>query len=222
MKAVDQAEALRGFKPPLWIDIRISRSVRSAGFRGKEFADLLKTRYLWMPELGNKRKKQRRKGIEIQNPAAAKGLLERALENRKRRIMFFCACRDPFSCHRYQIGKLVLTYAKAQKARVEVVEWPGGQAGTFTIDVSPATLRKIDRDAVKSLSIPASMTLSAAALLPWGTIGTLQAGTEKAKVLMGPAFFNAAGSHLRIFPDEAGTRANSNSFRKQRGYAKIS
>jgi hypothetical protein len=222
VKAIDEAEALRGFEPPLWVDIRISRSVRAAGFRDNGFADLLKTRYVWMPELGNKRVQDRRKGIEIQNPAAAKDLLKLALDNPERRLIFFCACEYPAFCHRKQVGKLVLKYAKTQKARIQVLEWPGGEPGTLTIDVLPGTLRKIERDALKSISIPSSLTLGSAAALPWGTIGTVQAGTERAKVLVGPAFFNAAGSHLRLFPDEPGTRANSKAFRKGLGFSKLS
>jgi hypothetical protein len=221
VKAIDTAEALRGFEPPLWVDVRISRSVRAAGFRDGEFADLLESRYVWMPELGNKRVQDRRKGIKIQNPAAAKDLLKLALDNPKCRVIFFCACEHPAFCHRKHVGKLLLKYAKEAKAPIRVIEWPGGEPDSATIDVSPATLRKIGRDAVKSLPIPLWMTVGDATALPWGTIATMQAGTSRARVLIGPASFNAAGSHLRVFPDEAGTRANSKVFRAEFGYSKL-
>jgi hypothetical protein len=79
IRAIGQAEALRGFELPLWVDIRISRSVRVAGSRDSAFAELLKARYVWMPELGNKRVQDRRWGVEIQHPAATKDLLTLAL-----------------------------------------------------------------------------------------------------------------------------------------------
>jgi hypothetical protein len=221
VKAFDTAEALRGFEPPQWVDVRISRSVRAAGFRDGEFAELLKTRYVWMPDLGNKRVLEGRTGIEIKNPAAAMDLLKRALDDPERRVIFFCSCAYPAFCHRKQVGKLLLKYAKEAKAPIQVVEWPGGEPGTLTMDVLPATLRKIERSDLNSLSIPSSMTVGDATVLPWGTIATMQAGTERAKVLIGPASFNAVGSHLRVFPDQAGTRANSKAFRTEFGYSRL-
>jgi hypothetical protein len=221
VKAIDTAEAIRGFEPPLWVDVRISRSVRAAGFRDGEFAELLKTRYMWMPDLGNKRVLEGRTGIELKNPAAARDLLKRALDDAERRVIYFCSCMFPAFCHRKQVGKILLKYAKEAKAPVQVIEWPGGEPGTLSMDVLPATLRRIERNAVTSLPIPPSMTICAATSLPWGTIATVRAGAEQAKVLIGPAQFNAAGSHLRVFPDQAGTRANSKAFRSKFGYSKL-
>ena len=218
--AVDKVEALRGFDPPLWVDIRILRSVRAAGFRDHAFEQLLKSRYVWMPELGNTRVQEGGDGIEIQTPGAAKDLLTLALEDLSRRVIFFCACEDPASCHRKIVGELILKYAKEQNAAVQVVEWPGGEPGTLTIDVPQATLRKIERGA-KSLPIPSSMTVGAAVSLPWGSIATLQAGAESTTVLMGPAQFNAAGSHLRVFPDEPATLADASTFRSKFGYSRL-
>jgi hypothetical protein len=221
VKGVNAAEALRGFEPPLWVDIRISRAVRAAGFRDGEFAHLLDSSYVWMPELGNKRVHDRGRGIEIQDPAAAADLLKLALYSPARRVIFFCACEHPANCHRKQVGKLILNYAKKLRARVQVIEWPGGEPDTLTIDVVPAILRKIERNAAKRLSIPSSMTVGEATSLPWGTIATVQAGRERVKVLIGPAYFNAAGSHLRVFPDEPATRANAKSFRMELGYSQL-
>jgi len=221
VNAIDEAEAQRGFEPPIWADIRISRSVRAAGFRDRKFEDLLEARYVWMPDLGNKRVEERRKGIEIRNPAAAKELLQLALERPVRRVIFFCSCEYPVFCHRKAVGQLVLKCAREQPAKVTVIEWPGEEPGTLTIDVSPATLRQVERQQTKSIAIPASMALGAAAALPWGTVATLQAGEDQMKVLVGPASFNAAGSHLRVFPDEPGTRANSKAFRSGLGYSRL-
>jgi len=220
VEAIDAVETHRGFEPPLWVDIRGSRSVRAAGFRDKEFEKLLGGRYLWMDDLGNKCVLEGRQGIEIINPAAATGLLSRALENPKRRVIFFCACAHPAFCHRKEVGKLVLHYAKARRERVEIIEWPGGEPGTLTIDVLPSTLRKIERGDIKSTGIPSSMTKLDAVALPWGTTATMRAGADQVSVLVGPAQFNAAGAHLRIIRNESGSRAGSKAFRRKFGYFK--
>jgi hypothetical protein len=220
VEAIDAVETRRGFEPPLWVDIRGSRSVRAAGFRDKEFEKLLRGRYLWMEDLGNRRVLEGRKGIEIINPAAATDLLSRALENPKRRVIFFCACAHPAFCHRKEVGKLVLHYAKERRERVEIIEWPGGEPGTLTIDVSPSALRKIERGDTKSTVIPSSVTHLDAVALPWGTITTMRAGADQVNVLLGPTLFNAAGVHLRIIRDELGTRAGSKAFRRKFGYLK--
>lgn len=78
--------------------------------------------YVWIKELGNKRVEQGRKGIEIKNPTAAKSLLNIALEEPQRRVIFFCSCAYPALCHRRVVGELVLKYAKEANARVSVVE----------------------------------------------------------------------------------------------------
>lgn len=221
VNAINEAESLRGFEPPLWVDIRISRSVRAAGFRDRHFAELLNSCYEWMPELGNKCVAERRKGIEIKNPAAAKELLQRALHRPSRRIIFFCSCEYPAFCHRRVVGELVLKYAKELKAQVSVIEWPGGEPDTLTMDVLPATLRQIERGTRKSIPIPSCITVAAAAALPWGTLATMRAGAETAKVLIGPAAFNAAGPHLRVFSDEAPTQAGSKEFRASNGFSRL-
>ena len=114
-----------------------------------------------------------------------------------------------------------MKYAKQRRVRVQVIEWPGGEPDTLKIDMLPATLRKIERGALKSIPIPVVDTVSTATVLSWGAIATVQAGTGRTKVLIGPAYFNAAGSHLRVFPDEPGTRANSKSFRAKLGFVKL-
>ena len=41
VESVDALEASRGFKPPLFVDIRLSRSVRAKLFNGKAFEQLV-------------------------------------------------------------------------------------------------------------------------------------------------------------------------------------
>jgi hypothetical protein len=56
VKAIDATERRRGFKPPIFFDIRYHRNVRAVGFNGDSFAQLLpRGRYHWFPCLGNKK-----------------------------------------------------------------------------------------------------------------------------------------------------------------------
>ncbi len=41
IQAVDAVERFRGFKPPIFVDTRINRSVRANCFNGNAFGDLL-------------------------------------------------------------------------------------------------------------------------------------------------------------------------------------
>src|SRR5438874_12696499 len=94
MEAVDAAEAARGYRPPMFVDIRISRSVRAPGFRGEAFAKLVgASRYVWMDDLGNEAIVQRGE-LRIKNPDAAEILFDLATEHAKKRqrVVFFCAC----------------------------------------------------------------------------------------------------------------------------------
>ena len=68
VEAVDAVETGRGFEPPLFVDIRIRRSVRAVGFTGSAFETLLgKDRHRWMRSLGNKFIETRTRP-EIQKP----------------------------------------------------------------------------------------------------------------------------------------------------------
>ena len=53
VESVDTVETSRGFKPPMFVDIRIRRAVRAAGFTGPAFENLLgPNRHRWMKSLG--------------------------------------------------------------------------------------------------------------------------------------------------------------------------
>lgn len=127
VEAFDAAEKERGFEPPLWVDVRIRRSVRAAGFRDDAFARLLGDRYVWMRDLGNNAVGTGRGGVEIKNPAAADELLNHVVANPSRRVIFFCACEEPSECHRYEVGRLLHRAAKNRGVELTVVEWPGGE-----------------------------------------------------------------------------------------------
>lgn len=80
-------EASGGFGPPLFIDIRIRRSGRAPGFRGRAFGDLLGSeRYVWMQEIGNKSVATGRgPRIQIADPSAANTLLDTAVNAAKQK-----------------------------------------------------------------------------------------------------------------------------------------
>src|SRR5271165_2078519 len=82
VKAVDAVETGRGFQPPIFVDIRIRRSVRAAGFTGPAFERLLgQERHRWMKSLGNKFIETRTGPmIQISDPTAADELLDFATE----------------------------------------------------------------------------------------------------------------------------------------------
>src|SRR5262245_1906821 len=92
IEAVDAAESSRGFKPPVFVDVRFRREVRAIGFRGATFAHAIgKDRYVWMKRLGNLRIAQHRGGIEIAEPSATEDLLKLALDLHRKgqRLLFF-------------------------------------------------------------------------------------------------------------------------------------
>jgi hypothetical protein len=92
VKAMDAVEKSRGFDPPLFVDIRISRSVRAKGFNGTAFEKIVgQDRYVWMEGLGNRAIQTGIGRIDIKDPSAAESLLVLAAENarRPRRVIFF-------------------------------------------------------------------------------------------------------------------------------------
>jgi hypothetical protein len=141
VEAIDAAEKKRGFDPPEWVDIRIQRSVRAAGFRDDAFARLLGERYIWLPDLGNARVEERQTGVQIKNPAAAQVLLDLVIASPSRRVIFFCACEHPARCHRYAVGRLLLAAARKRRVGAVVAEWPGGEPSDYEVDVRLETLR---------------------------------------------------------------------------------
>ena len=153
VEAVDAVETSRGFQPPFFVDVRIRRSVRAAGFKGPAFERLLcdelndtdKKRHKWEPRLGNKSiVTGTGPPIQIADPLAAEELLDLALESarQKQRIIFFCSCKWPregegFACHRTEVASLVLKEAKKRGRRVKVEEWPGGEPKRIELDLQP-------------------------------------------------------------------------------------
>jgi hypothetical protein len=98
-RSADNGLKVRPARDQRVVDVRISRSVRAAGFRGDIFRRTRGyDRYVWMPRLGNKQAgTEGGLRIQIKDPAAASDLLSLALEKTadRRRVIFFCACEWP-------------------------------------------------------------------------------------------------------------------------------
>src|SRR5436190_2047819 len=121
VEAVDAVERSRGFEPPLFVDIRIRRTVRAKGFQGNAFEKLLgQDRHQWMKSLGNNFIQTRTgPNIQIADPGAADELLDLAIDltRHKQHLLFFCSCQWPrcdgeIHCHRATVAGLILKAAK--------------------------------------------------------------------------------------------------------------
>lgn len=157
VKVVDAVEKARGFKPPIFVDVRLRRAGRAEGFVGDAFADVVgKRRYAWMPQLGNQNINSKNgPRIKIADPSAAKELLELAEEmaQQNRRVIFFCACDYPkwegaVYCHRATIAKFLLRCARAKRRSLRIDEWPGGERREFELRVPPEVLRKAKQGSI--------------------------------------------------------------------------
>ena len=236
VKAVDAVERARGYRPPMFLDVRISRSVRAPGFNGKVFEQTVgKKRYRWMPDLGNVAVKTGGR-TRIKNPAAAEALLDLAQEcaPERRRVLFFCSCefpRDPRwggCCHRTMVADLVLRAARRRRRAAQIVEWPGDEPSRreIAVAVSAKDFAAVQR---RRAAVPVGTPprLSQIAGLPWGSVVRLMktAGDsqEVVSVLSGPARYSRGQWQLPNFGVlDAGAAASaveraSRRLRKDRG-----
>jgi hypothetical protein len=203
VKGVDAVEAKRGFAPPLFIDIRISRSVRAKGFSGTAFEKLLGSqRYHHLPDLGNDTVLSGGTGIKIHNPAAVADLLDQAFEagRQNRRTLVFCACEFPKECHRRVAGGLLLEEARKRGISVVLDEWPGGEPKELTVPIPLALLKQV-RNGRKSIALPKDLHIAEWAGLPWGSAVEVRSGDASAWVVSGPAKASAGSWWLPVFSD---------------------
>jgi len=216
IEAVDAVEAARGYGPPLFVDIRLSRSVRAPGFSGRAFEDAVgSSRYRWLPDLGNLAVQDGGDdAIRIKNPAAAETLLDIAegAARDNRRVMFFCACEFPGvegqdeCCHRTTVARLVLEAARRKNLAARVVEWPGGEppSNGFVLELAEPAFEKVRRGAVW-IPLEEPVPLVEVAGLPWGTVTFVQCrgkGPEwYFRLLAGPARYSKAGWQLPVCED---------------------
>jgi hypothetical protein len=194
VEAVDGVEASRGFEPPIFVDIRIRRTVRAQGFQGANFEKLLgPSRHRWMKGLGNKFILSRKgPNVQIADPTAADDLLDLALESATHRqwLLFFCSCQWPIdgvlACHRVTVAELVLKAARRGSPPIEIVEWPGGEPKHIELDVTPEVFAAVRRGR-KSVPLGKKPDLAEVAGLPWCSSVTLKSDGETLHRVVGPA-----------------------------------
>ena len=202
VEAVDAAERARGFKPPMFVDVRLRRSVRAPGFSGGAFKKTIgASRYEWIPKLGNRSVETGEPRIRIDDPSAAAGLLKLAIENSKhrRRVLLFCSCEDinVSKCHRHVVAKLLLKEARKSERHLEIVEWPGGIPEQRSVVVSSGILKAVLHG---RKSVPLGKTALADRLvtLPWGSIVNLIADGQTLPVVTGPAKYQGGAWCLPV------------------------
>jgi hypothetical protein len=200
VRAADAAEAAKGFRPPIFLDIRLRRQGRAKGFVGNAFRDLVgESRYHWMEDLGNLAIATGGRGVRIKNPAAVSELLDRAVHaaDERRRVIFYCACEFPcfngkLTCHRREVADLLLVHAKKVGRSIAVVEWPGGKPVETQLDGDRKQFSAVMRG---RKSIPFSIgRLNDFAGLPWGSVVAVECedGMTTGYVMVGPARFAAS------------------------------
>src|SRR5262245_13687400 len=146
--AVDAVERSRGKRPPIFADIRLSRSVRAPGFRDAAFQEATgKNRYHWLRKLGNARIGSGRGGIKIADPSGVEDLLQLVFDadRQHRRVIFFCACERPSRCHRAVVARLLVKSASRKGIPLSVVEWPGEEPKTVNLAVSEKVVKSVLR-----------------------------------------------------------------------------
>jgi len=146
VEAIDAVEKSRGYAPPVFADVRVSRAVRAAGFDGNAFEKVVgPARYRWMDGLGNLAIKAGGE-TRIKEPAAAGDLLNLAVEasNAGRRVVYYCACQTPCRCHRYLVSKLLL---EAARKRAQPVEIAGQRSEPILLMGASNTARQVQRPA---------------------------------------------------------------------------
>jgi hypothetical protein len=206
VEAVDAVEASRGFAPPVFVDVRIRRSVRAPGFDGSAFEKLLgQDRHRWMKALGNKHIETRTgPKIQIADPSAADELLDlaRELARHKRRLLFFCGCRWPklngkTACHRTTVAGLVLKAAKKRGEEVQVIEWPGDEPRQIDVQVTPQVYAALCKGRT-TVPLGDPVELAEAAGLPWCSIATVHSNGDKLHRVVGPATLQKSGWALPV------------------------
>ena len=204
VKGVDAVEEARGYLPPVFIDTRIRREVRAIGFRGNAFGNLLgEGRYLWEPRLGNDSILTGASEVSIHDPGAADEYIGLAAEllREKGRVIFFCHCPIPVECHRSIVAELLLDAASRRGIDLKIAEWPGGEPGSISTNVSRELLGQIRRGR-RSIPIARVTDLAKIAGLPWGSAVHVTGPGGSVWVTSGPARVSGGKWQLPVFSVE--------------------
>lgn len=219
VEMADAVESARGRTPPLFIDVRIRRSVRAPQFSGDGFRKVVgDERYEWWPELGNIQIAEGGRGpTRIAEPEAAERLLELAVERSatNQHIIYFCACEfpwepdprgNPVHCHRVEVADLLLVAARKHGLNVAIAEWPGGEPVELELRVTGTAFQKVLRGG-KSIPLGLEPDLARYGAIPWRSIVTVTDGDRRLPVATGPAKYSKAGWFLPVPWDTANPNA---------------
>jgi hypothetical protein len=191
VRAVDAIERARRMRPPLFVDVRFSRSVRALGFRDSAFEETVgKSRYRWLRKLGNERIGSSQGGVKIVDRSGVDDLLQliSSAAGERRRVIFFCACEVPGYCHRSSVTGLLVKAARRYGLPLTVVEWPGGEPETVELTVADKVVRNVLRGHRRvPLGGLRPEKIRNLAALPWCSHVRLRSGNGDAAVICGPA-----------------------------------
>ncbi len=175
VKLASTWEKEQGFKPPLWVDVRLQRQTRAPEFRGDAFAKATGPQnYRWMRGLGNAViADANATGIKIKDPKQADELLDLILEchSKGQRVVYFCACElacvgGRMRCHRYAVGTLLLAAARRRKSPLTVVEWPGGEPTSREVTLDDRAISKLKGYQFRTSLLPRAVPT----LMPQGSV----------------------------------------------------
>jgi hypothetical protein len=226
VRAVDALERRRGYRPPVFVDLRISRKVRARDFKDHAFESTVGARrYRWMRRLGNARiLSHSGPRIQIAEPAAVVELLELLIElhGQRRRAILFCSCLEPElrledglpSCHRVTVATLLLKAARRRGLRLEITEWPGGAVGSSELELGASALEAVLRGAAYVPLAPVAGRVSPEMTLPWGSRVRLRAGAEEAVIVSGPAYVRKGQWALEVVEAFEGPQADTKAERR--------
>jgi hypothetical protein len=235
VRNVDAVERGRGWRPPLFVDIRIRRTGRAPDFQHDTFKKIVgHQRYGWMKTLGNRSIITKRRKVEIVDPQAANELLDRVLtaHNQKRRVLFFCACEYPGTvhspnCHRATVAGLLLKAAHHNGVWLTVAEWPGEEPRTAKLHTSPHLVKKVLNGATRvplpKLSQKDRLKFTA---LPWCSRVILFSEESSLAIVSGPAkigrewYLPVLGPEISRGTDTlASLQKTASRLRRSRGYS---
>jgi hypothetical protein len=202
LETTELLEKSRGYKAPIFVDIRFRRAVRAEGFREKAFEKVLAPeRYHWMKSLGNANIGGTESGIRISEPKTVGALLDLAIveKNNNRRIIFFCSC-DPLSagCHRHLVAKLLLKEAKKRDVPLRIETWPGGDLTDLPVETIKLTDKKMITRVPGSILVSYEFAKSHLNW-PWGTLIGLESETMHTSVAVGPPSIRAGKWFIPVF-----------------------
>jgi hypothetical protein len=172
----------------IFVDIRVSRTVRAPGFREAAFEKTVgRGRYRWLRRVRNARIGG---GVKIVDPTGAEDLLHIVVEaaKKRRRVIFFCACEDRNERHRATAAGLLPKSAARKHIPLSVVEWPGEEPRSITLLVDGEALKAVIPNGKRiPLDQVSAKDLSKFAALPWGSRVTLRSDAGSVTVIAGPA-----------------------------------